>query len=119
MDIVEPKTTIFVISQNGYGKQTRIEQFTQHRRGGIGIRAAVINKKTGNLVIGRNLNDKSREVVVISAQGKVIRVELTQIPKLKRITQGVRLMRLDDNDQVASVVVMKKETELEDEDGTK
>ena len=113
MDVVEPKTTIFVISQNGYGKQTKIEQFTQHRRGGIGIRAAIINKKTGNLVIGRNLNDQSQEVVVISAQGKVIRVELKQIPKLKRVTQGVRLMRLDDDDHVASVVVISQEAELE------
>ena len=108
MDLVEAESTIFVLSQNGYGKRTKVEQFTQHRRGGVGIRSAVINKKTGNLVIGKSLGQRAQEIVVISTSGKTIRVALKQIPRLKRDTQGVRLMRLDDRDQVASMVVIEE-----------
>ena len=109
MDLVEEQTTIFVLSHSGYGKRTKVEQFTQHRRGGVGIRSAVINKKTGNLVIGKSLSQRAKEVVVISAAGKTIRVALKQIPCLKRVTQGVRLMKLDGNDQVASMVVIEEQ----------
>ena len=111
MDLVEPETTIFVLSHNGYGKRTKVEQFTQHRRGGVGIRSAVINKKTGNLVIGKSLGPRAKEVVVISATGKTIRVALKQISCLKRVTQGVRLMKLDGDDKVVSMVVIEEAQE--------
>lgn len=114
MDLVEPNATIFVLSENGYGKRTKVEQFTQHRRGGIGIRSAVTNKKTGNLVISHSLSRESQEIIVISTKGKTIRMALRDIPCLKRVTQGVRSMRLDDDDKVASVVILDEQEETGD-----
>ena len=107
MDVIKPGTTIFVLSENGYGKQTKIEQFTVHRRGGVGIKSAVINDKTGKLVIGRSLSQNAGEVVAISKKGKTIRFDLKTVSRLKRGTQGVRLMRLDKDDQVVSSVIIE------------
>lgn len=116
MDVVEEDSNIFVISENGYGKKTKISQFTPHKRGGVGIRAAVVNKKTGNLVSVKALTDVTPEVIIISTAGQTIRLGLADIPSLGRTTQGVRIMRLADADSVASVaLVAKQQGDEEDE----
>lgn len=120
MDIVEETTSIFVISEFGYGKRTKIAQFTAHARGGVGIRSAVVNKKTGNLVSVKALTEKADEVIIISTQGQTIRLGLKDIPELGRATQGVRIMRLNDGDNVASLALVdeylkEEETETETE----
>lgn len=109
MDVVEEDSNIFVISKNGYGKKTKISQFTPHKRGGVGIRAAVVNKKTGNLVSVKALTDVTPEVIIISTAGQTIRLGLADIPSLGRTTQGVRIMRLADDDSVASVALVAKQ----------
>lgn len=109
MDIVEEDSNIFVISEKGYGKRTKIAQFTTHKRGGVGIRSAVVNAKTGNLVSVKSLTDETPEVIIISNNGQTIRLGLKDIPSLGRTTQGVRIMRLADNDSVASIALMSKE----------
>jgi DNA gyrase subunit A len=116
MDIVEEGSSIFVISEKGYGKRTKIAQFTAHARGGVGIRSAVVNDKTGNLVGVKNLKDESQEVIIISSHGQTIRLGLKNIPQLGRATQGVRIMRLNDNDRVVSLALVDKTiAEAEDE----
>jgi DNA gyrase subunit A len=115
MDIVEVGSSIFVISEQGYGKRTKIAQFTPHARGGVGIRSAIVNSKTGNLVGVKSLVDDSHEVIIISGQGQTIRLGLKDIPELGRATQGVRIMRLNDNDKVVSLALVEK-TAPEDED---
>jgi DNA gyrase subunit A len=118
MDIVESDTSIFVISEFGYGKRTKIAQFTAHARGGVGIRSAVVNKKTGNLVGVKALTDSANEVIIISTNGQTIRLGLKDIPELGRATQGVRIMRLNEGDSVASLALVDKSLETEeDEDG--
>jgi DNA gyrase subunit A len=116
MDIVEPDTSIFVISEYGYGKRTKISQFTAHARGGVGIRSAVVNKKTGNLVSVKALTDSANEVIIISTQGQTIRLGLKDIPELGRATQGVRIMRMNEGDSVASLALVDKTIELEYDD---
>ena len=117
MDVVRDDENIFVISEFGYGKRTRVSQFTAHARGGVGIRSAVVNKKTGNLVGVKALSsDDSDEVIIISAQGQTIRLGLKDIPELSRATQGVRIMRLNDGDRVVSMALVKKATEEEPAD---
>ncbi len=117
MDIVEANSSIFVISEKGYGKQTKIAQFTAHARGGVGIRSAVVNNKTGNLVGVKTLTgDDSQEVIIISQQGQTIRLGLKNIPKLGRATQGVRIMRLNEGDKVVSLALVDKQTEELDEE---
>ncbi len=116
MDIVEKGANIFVISKFGYGKRTSIDQFTPHARGGVGIRSAVVNTKTGELVGVKRLLDNDQELIVISQQGQTIRLGLADIPSLGRATQGVRIMRLNDGDQVVSLALVDKTDEVEEPD---
>lgn len=106
MDIVQPGSSIFVISQSGYGKRTKVAQFTAHARGGVGIRSAVVNSKTGKLVGVKTLTGEDQEVIIVSSQGQSIRLGLTDIPELGRATQGVRIMRLNDGDEVVSLALV-------------
>lgn len=117
MDIVEEKSSIFVISQHGYGKRTKVAQFTPHTRGGVGIRSAVVNSKTGDLIGVKTLaDDDGQEVIIISSQGQTIRLGLKDIPALGRATQGVRIMRLNDGDQVVSLALVDKAVEEDEEE---
>ncbi len=115
MDIVSDDANIFVISQFGYGKRTKVSQFTAHARGGVGIRSAVVNTKTGDLVGVKALSSNDdEEVIIISQQGQTIRLGLKDIPALGRATQGVRIMRLSDKDSVVSLALVKKATPEEE-----
>ncbi|MBP6962051.1 DNA gyrase subunit A [Candidatus Saccharibacteria bacterium] len=118
MDIVNDNASIFVLSQNGYGKRTKVAQFTPHARGGVGIRSAVVNNKTGQLIGVASLNnDASQEIIIISTQGQTIRLGLNDISEISRATQGVRVMRLNDDDTVASIgLVDAEEPDESDED---
>ncbi len=109
MDIVLDNSSVFVISKFGYGKRTKISQFTAHARGGVGIRSAVVNTKTGNLVGVQTLKDESQEVIILSSHGQAIRLGLNDIPKLSRATQGVRIMRMNDGDEVVALALVDKE----------
>jgi DNA gyrase subunit A len=112
MDIVEENSDIFVISKYGYGKRTKISQFTAHSRGGVGIRSAVVNTKTGQLVGVKTLGkEDNQEVLIISQQGQAIRLGLKDIPQLGRATQGVRIMRINDGDEVVSLTLIDKNDE--------
>lgn len=117
MDIVEEGSSIFVISEQGYGKRTKMAQFTPHKRGGVGIRSAVVNKKTGELVSVKTLSgDDTQEVIIISKNGQTIRLGLKDIPELGRATQGVRIMRLNEDDRVVSLALVDKVEENDEED---
>jgi DNA gyrase subunit A len=122
MDIVHEDSNIFVISEFGYGKRTKVAQFTPHKRGGVGIRSAVVNTKTGPLISVANLTDECNEVIIISSQGQTIRLGIKDISEMSRATQGVRIMRLNNGDRVVSLAlvpdIIKGEEELEaEEDG--
>jgi DNA gyrase subunit A len=106
MDLVKNDSSIFVISELGYGKRTKVAQFTAHARGGVGIRSAVVNNKTGKLVGVATLTEQENEVIIISNQGQTIRLGLKNIPELGRATQGVRIMRINDGDTVASLALV-------------
>lgn len=115
MDIVEEGSFMFVISELGYGKRTKVNQFTAHARGGVGIRSAVVNKKTGDLMGVKALSNGETEVIIISTQGQTIRLGLKDIPQLGRATQGVRIMRLNDGDTVASLALVDTSIGIKDE----
>lgn len=115
MDIVEEGSDIFVISRFGYGKRTKVSQFTPHARGGVGIRSAVVNTKTGELVGVKTLVNDEQEVIIISRQGQTIRLGLNDIPALGRATQGVRIMRLNDGDEAVSLALVDKIDDLEED----
>jgi DNA gyrase subunit A len=117
MDVVEENSSIFVISKYGYGKRTKVSQFTPHKRGGVGIRSAVVNDKTGELIGVKTLSDDdTQEVIIISRNGQTIRLGLKDTPALGRATQGVRIMRLNDGDEVVSLALVDKTEDVEDDE---
>lgn len=117
MDIVEDDGhNLLVISQNGYGKITKVANFPSHKRGGVGIKAAVVTAKTGPIISVRTIDPEASEVLMISNNGQTIRVALKDIPKLGRTTQGVRIMRLSDGDAVSSLGLMAEQPPVEEEE---
>ncbi|HUY53243.1 MAG TPA: DNA gyrase subunit A [Candidatus Dormibacteraeota bacterium] len=115
MDIVKEDSHIFVISEQGYGKRTKVSQFTAHARGGVGIRSAVVNSKTGKLIGVATLEDEEHEVILISNSGQTIRLGLKDIPEMSRATQGVRIMRLNEGDKVSSMSIAPTTPEEDDD----
>jgi DNA gyrase subunit A len=106
MDLACEDHKLLVVSQKGYGKTTKTTNFPTHKRGGVGIKSAVVTAKTGNVVSVRALEPDANEVLLISTKGQAIRVGLQDIPTLGRTTQGVRIMRLGDSDEVASLGII-------------
>ncbi len=106
MDVLDDNGDILVIMENGYGKITKTAQFARHNRGGVGIRAGVVNSKTGKAVDVRVLDKIDSDLLIISRQGQVIRLGLKGIPVIGRSTQGVRIMRMREGDAVASIAIL-------------
>ncbi len=106
MDVIiksKIKEYLLVVTENGFGKRTELREYRLQGRGGTGIKTAKITPKTGELVASRILTGEEEDLIVISQKGQVIRTKISQIPKLSRATQGVRIMRLGEGDKVASV----------------
>lgn len=117
MDIVNnDDEKLLVISVNGYGKMTKVANFPSHKRGGVGIKAGVVTAKTGPIIAVRTLEADASEVLMISDKGQTIRVGLKDIPTLGRTTQGVRIMRLRDGDEVSSLGLMPEQQAVIEEE---
>ena len=114
MDIANDDRTLLVISENGYGKATKISNFPSHKRGGVGIKAAVVTAKTGPIISVKTIQQDDIEALLVSTQGQTIRVSLKDIPVLGRTTQGVRIMKTSDDDSVASVGLMSERSSNEE-----
>jgi DNA gyrase subunit A len=93
---------LLVLSENGHGKRTNVNEYRLQGRGGSGIKTSNITSKTGDLIFSTVLTGEEEDLIVTSRKGQVIRTKVDSIPKLSRVTQGVRIMRLDEGDKVAS-----------------
>ena len=93
---------VLVVTENGYGKRTAAKEYRLQSRGGSGIKTANVTAKTGALVYSCVLAGDEEDLIVISRKGTVIRTQIDSIAKISRSTQGVRLMKLDEGDKVAS-----------------
>ena len=104
------KQFLLVVMENGYGKRTDIAQYKVQGRGGSGMKTAKITSKTGNMIISFMLDDSKddEDLIVISQKGQVIRTATKSISLLGRATQGIRIMRLEDGDKVASGSCLKE-----------
>ncbi|MDD5693480.1 MAG: DNA gyrase subunit A [Patescibacteria group bacterium] len=109
MDVVIPKGELLVITEHGYGKRTILDQFALHHRGGVGIKVGVVTSKTGKTVDVRVIVSTADDAIVVSSKGQVIRVPLSTISRIGRATQGVRIMRLEETDSVASVACVNEQ----------
>jgi len=97
------KEYLLVITENGFGKRTDLKEYRLQGRGGAGIKNAKITSKTGEIKASMILFGEEEDLIVISQKGQVIRTKISQIPRLSRATQGVRIMKLEEGDKVAQV----------------
>ena len=103
---VEKGLKILVVMGNGYGKRTDLKFYKVQNRGGRGIMTAKITPKTGKLVSAHIISEENKELVAVSRKGQVIRTTIEGISVLGRATQGVRVMKLESSDGLASVAVV-------------
>ncbi|MCL5010891.1 MAG: DNA gyrase subunit A [Patescibacteria group bacterium] len=96
------KDYLLIITENGFGKRTPVEEFRLQHRGGAGIKAANISEKTGKIVFAKILEQNEEDLIVISKKGQVIRSALKSVPIHGRAASGVHIMRLQSGDKVAS-----------------
>ena len=105
---------ILVVSENGYGKRSNLEDYRVTNRGGKGVKTISITDKTGELVTIKNVNDQD-DLMIINKSGIAIRMEISGLRVMGRATQGVKLINLKGEDTIAAVAkVMKDEEEIED-----
>ncbi len=110
MDIIRPNAFVLTVTQNGYGKRTPVDEYRQQIRGGSGIRAHLVNEKTGP-VKDAAVVDLNQQLMVTTKNGTIIRTLLKGISKFGRSTQGVRTIRLNKGDSVASIALIDKPEE--------
>ncbi|MGE7842868.1 DNA gyrase subunit A [Lysinibacillus sp. NPDC093712] len=116
MEIVEPGQEILVVTAKGYGKRTTEEEYRLQSRGGVGLKTIQITDKNGPMVAVKTV-DGSEDLMLITINGMLIRMDVNDISLIGRSTQGVRLIRLGDDELVATVAKVEKEDEdASDED---
>lgn len=115
MDIVtSDDQTLLVISEQGFGKRTKVTNFPSHKRGGVGIKAAIVTAKTGPIISVQTIDPTMTDAILVSRNGQTIRISLKDIKLLGRTTQGITIMRLGDNDAVSSIGLMEERLPEED-----
>ncbi len=115
MEIEEEGKHILVVSENGFGKCTPTEEYKLQARGGMGVKNYAITSKTGNIV-GIKMVDGKEDLILITTGGIVIRIATDEIRTCGRVSQGVTLIRVNEDTKVASIAVVEKEEEEEIEE---
>ncbi len=121
--INDPGTSVLVVSEKGYGKRTDIDDYRVTNRGGKGVKTISVTEKTGKLVAIKDVTDQD-DLMIINKSGIIIRIAVSEMRVMGRATQGVRLITLKNNDEIASVAKIEhsEEEELEEalvvEEGT-
>jgi DNA gyrase subunit A len=111
-DVVRDDGDLLVVSQRGLGKRTPISQYRSIHRGGKGVTAMRLTEKTGDIVAAA-MAEPDDTIMMMNTSGVVIRIPVAQISRIGRATQGVTLMRLGPNEQVASMTVVERKDEPE------
>ena len=106
------ESNILVVSENGYGKRSSLEDYRITNRGGKGVKTISITDKTGNLVSIKNVTDED-DLMIINKSGVAIRLAVENLRVMGRATQGVRLINLKGNDSIAAVAKVMREDEEE------
>ena len=115
-EVVNNDDNILLITENGYGKQTKVADFRQTRRGSKGVKALNITDKNGKITDFKVIGD-ANDVIIVTNSGMIMRMPISQISVLGRITQGVRLINLKDGQKVSTITLIKSDEQSE-EDGT-
>jgi DNA gyrase subunit A len=112
MEVVRPGGTLLTVSENGYGKRTELDEYRVQSRGGVGIINIHTSERNGRVVGIANVRDDD-EVMIITQQGKVLRMVMRDMRTIGRATQGVRLIEIDENDRVVSIARLAEREEEE------
>ncbi len=112
IDPADPNSSILVVSEKGNGKRSSLDDYSVTNRGGKGVRTLKLTDKTGELVAIKNVSPL-QELLITTIQGVVIRIEVSELRIMGRATQGVRLIKLDEGDEIADVTVIDREEEEE------
>lgn len=115
MAVVKENSQIITISERGYGKRTSSSEFRLQSRGGMGVKAGVFNEKTGLLVALKQIVEDN-DILLVADNGVIIRTPLAQISSLSRVSQGVKVMRLKDDNSIVSVALLDKAEEENSQD---
>src|SRR5690606_28176977 len=116
ISVDNPEVTVLVVSEKGYGKRTDIDDYRITNRGGKGVKTINVTDKTGELVAIKGVTDQD-DLMIINKSGIVIRIGVDTLRVMGRATQGVRLITLKDNDEIASITKVAREEEEEDAEG--
>jgi DNA gyrase subunit A len=117
MICLENGDDILVVSENGYGKRSALEDYRETNRGGKGVKTINITDKTGSLIAIKNVTDDD-DLMIINRSGVTIRTKVSSLRIMGRATQGVRLINLKDDDIIAAVCKVPSEEEFTEENGT-
>jgi DNA gyrase subunit A len=110
MDKYRPEAEVFMVTENGYGKKTPLTEFKNQNRGGKGLKTINVDDKNGPIV-GFKIVAEGEEIVILTSEGNIIRLEIGDISTQKRYSRGVVLMKTSDSDRVAAVARFKIEEE--------
>lgn len=109
-EVVAPDQNLLIVCENGYGKRSKVEDFRQTNRGGVGVRSIITSARNGLVVGAISVGDKD-SVVLMSERGQTLRMSMKDVRVMGRSTQGVRLVNLESGDKVASVQKIEQITE--------
>ncbi|MBK0379470.1 DNA gyrase subunit A [Mucilaginibacter segetis] len=112
ISIDDQETTVLVVSEKGYGKRTDIDDYRVTNRGGKGVKTLNITEKTGKLVAIKGVTDRE-DLMIINKSGIIIRIAISELRVMGRATQGVKLITLKNNDEIASVAKIEHDEEEE------
>jgi DNA gyrase subunit A len=107
MDVIDPTNSVLIVTSKGYGKRTPVEEYRIQTRGGKGIKTLNVTDKNGP-VVGLKVVQEDEDLMIITAQGTVIRMSMSGISMMGRNTQGVRLIHIKEDDEVSTVTRVQK-----------
>jgi DNA gyrase subunit A len=116
VSVNDMESNILVVSSNGYGKRSKLEDYRLTNRGGKGVKTISITEKTGDLVAIKNVDD-SNGLMIINKSGIAIRMAVENLRVMGRATQGVKLINLKDGDSIAAVAKVAHEDNQDEEVG--
>ncbi len=111
ISVHDPMTDVLVVSEKGYGKRSKVEDYRLTNRGGKGVKTINITEKTGKLIAIKNVTDQD-DLMIITKKGLTIRIPVDSIRVMGRATQGVRVIKIKEDDEIASVAKIAQEVEM-------
>jgi DNA gyrase subunit A len=115
MDIGHDDDNILIVTKNGYGKKTLLKEYRITKRGSKGVTAVNVTEKNGPMISFHNVID-GLDLLIITESGMIIRLPIEQVSQLGRVTQGVKLINLKDDQYVSTISLTMREEEIEEND---